>query len=89
MQLRIGICAILLLSLSQVAFASLEYAMGGLHMMASSKITKRVDVSAEGSLRRSASSENQPSKKRQLTTCEPDYFPCPDGLGCCKFSPSL
>ena len=84
MQLRNSLCAILilLLTLSQVAFATLEYAADGTHLMASSRIAKRANVLVKGGFVPRLPG-SQPSKKRQQT-CPPVTFACSDGIGCCK-----
>ena len=85
MQLRHIICAIPLLALSGVAFATLEYT-AEVRRMTSSGITKRADV-AQGFLRGSLP-KSQPLEKRH-TECTSGKFLCSHGTMCCKFSPSL
>ena len=86
MHLKNSICAILLLTLSRVAFATLEYAADG-----QSGITKRAAIlAAEGGFMRTSVPNNPSSRKRQ-TTCSPvTWVPCSkEHGGCCKFSLSL
>ena len=78
MQLRNIIPAILLFTLSQIAFTTLAYAADGQHLNALARIVKRA--------------EDQPLEKRQIAQCFPDEIECPGSTAfvaiCCKFSPS-
>ena len=87
MQLRNGIRAIVLLTLSQVAFVSMQSTTDVRRMGALSGITKRADSFAKA-LMRNLPMENRPLEKRQ-DFCPVGEYECDIGFGCCKFSPSL
>ena len=85
MQLRHSIYAILLLTLSGVAFATLEH-MADVQRMTSSGITKRADAVSERLLG-GCLLESQSLEKRQSVCPVSGYSPCPkDKDVCCKFS---
>ena len=83
MQLRHSICALLLFTLSQTAFATLEYSADA-RRMTSSSITKRADAVQEAFLLGSLV-ESQPLAKRQSVCPISGYSLCSNGVVCCKF----